>query len=581
MTSTFPSAPDNILNDVVNGTAEKDLHPTLHNKLADAINAVQSSLLPGGALTSLTVGSGDERAWVTTPVDPTHLLKVLEGTNAAPVTAYGPSLKVVRTVAIPGGVVGDGVDRVAAIQAQAHGTSANQVQPIGVFAWATSDGTAGVNASGDACGVYGMGTAQAAGVGMGLGGFFLGTCNSITPGAKACGLEVDVQNAGTGTVDHSFNPTGFPDTCALAIYAAGPHRAGCAVYIDNGYGQQFDVGIGFARAVNNSKTGAIVSAAIRDDSVGATTLLVNGTHTNAIDTSGATLSGSALRIGGGQSISSPGTIVMAPTTAIEQRNGTNAQQLSIYNTYTDASNYERLAIAWTGNICQVLTQQAGTGVSRSLWLGTSGATSVNFVVAGSQRWQINNGGHFLAVTDNAYDIGIGGFRPRNLTLGGLLDAPLLTPTGNVVEQRNGVTAQTLRIFGTYTDASNYERLTILAGATCDILAEQAGTGGARNMRIGTGSTGNLVIMTQATGRWRFDGATGSFYAQADNTYDIGTTGARPRNLFVGGAVATGVKAGAPVDADVNTPTDGMIRLDSTNNRIYARVGGAWRYAALT
>jgi len=56
---------------------------------------------------------------------------------------------------------------------------------------------------------------------------------------------------------------------------------------------------------------------------------------------------------------------------------------------------------------------------------------------------------------------------------------------------------------------------------------------------------------------------------------------RPRNGFFAGAVATGVKAGAAIDGDITNPTDGMIRIDSTNGRIYVRYSGAWHYAALT
>jgi len=36
-------------------------------------------------------------------------------------------------------------------------------------------------------------------------------------------------------------------------------------------------------------------------------------------------------------------------------------------------------------------------------------------------------------------------------------------------------------------------------------------------------------------------------------------------------------AGAPTHA----PADGSLHLDDTNNRLYARVGGEWRFAALT
>lgn len=44
-----------------------------------------------------------------------------------------------------------------------------------------------------------------------------------------------------------------------------------------------------------------------------------------------------------------------------QRNGTNAQAYRLYNTYTDASNYERGFIQWNSSVLEVGTEGAGTG----------------------------------------------------------------------------------------------------------------------------------------------------------------------------------------------------------------------------
>jgi hypothetical protein len=96
---------------------------------------------------------------------------------------------------------------------------------------------------------------------------------------------------------------------------------------------------------------------------------------------------------------------------LAQRNGANAQASLIYNTFTDASNYERLSIAWASNICTIQTQEAGTGTQRAMRLGASGAAN----------WEISTSGHLLAVNDNTYDIGAtGATRPKNLYLGGTL-----------------------------------------------------------------------------------------------------------------------------------------------------------------
>ena len=46
---------------------------------------------------------------------------------------------------------------------------------------------------------------------------------------------------------------------------------------------------------------------------------------------------------------------------VAQRNGTNAQTYRLYNTYTNASNYERAKLAWNSNVFEIGTEGAGTG----------------------------------------------------------------------------------------------------------------------------------------------------------------------------------------------------------------------------
>ncbi len=51
---------------------------------------------------------------------------------------------------------------------------------------------------------------------------------------------------------------------------------------------------------------------------------------------------------------------------IDQRNGTSAQTFNLYNTFTDASNYERLGATWSGNVLTLAAQAAGTGTQRRI-----------------------------------------------------------------------------------------------------------------------------------------------------------------------------------------------------------------------
>lgn len=104
---------------------------------------------------------------------------------------------------------------------------------------------------------------------------------------------------------------------------------------------------------------------------------------------------------------------------LAQRNGTAAQSYRLYNTYTDASNYERGVMDWgtTANTLTIGTQKAGTGSTRA----------INFVVGGVNPFSISTVGHFLAGTDNTYDIGASAAtRPRTGYFGTSVIAPAAT-----------------------------------------------------------------------------------------------------------------------------------------------------------
>lgn len=65
---------------------------------------------------------------------------------------------------------------------------------------------------------------------------------------------------------------------------------------------------------------------------------------------------------------------------LAQRNGVNAQTLRVYNTFTDASNYERGKIEWASNVLRIGTEKAGTGTARGLEFQTDGATRLSIPV---------------------------------------------------------------------------------------------------------------------------------------------------------------------------------------------------------
>jgi hypothetical protein len=99
---------------------------------------------------------------------------------------------------------------------------------------------------------------------------------------------------------------------------------------------------------------------------------------------------------------------------LAQRNGANAQAFRLYNTYTDASNYERGFASWSTNLFQIGTEKAGTGVARNVQFLRDGTTHIT--LSGSVT--IGNV-NLLFSTDNSYDIGASGAnRPRNAYFGG-------------------------------------------------------------------------------------------------------------------------------------------------------------------
>jgi hypothetical protein len=92
------------------------------------------------------------------------------------------------------------------------------------------------------------------------------------------------------------------------------------------------------------------------------------------------------------------------------RHGANAQTFNIYNTYTSSTSYESGFLSWSGNVFHIGTAKgSGGGTARSLRFWTDTA----------DRWEISTTGHFVAVSDNTYDIGASGSaRPRNVYVAG-------------------------------------------------------------------------------------------------------------------------------------------------------------------
>lgn len=147
---------------------------------------------------------------------------------------------------------------------------------------------------------------------------------------------------------------------------------------------------------------------------------------NVVMSASPTLSGTAAlsnaSLSGSLNFNSDTYLTRDAANTLVQRNGANAQAFRVYNTYTDASNYERGYFRFNSNVLEIGFESSGTGISsRSVLLqSSSGILSLNgggglsLNSGGTARFTISGSG-FLAATDNTLDIGASGAnRPRDI-----------------------------------------------------------------------------------------------------------------------------------------------------------------------
>jgi hypothetical protein len=158
--------------------------------------------------------------------------------------------------------------------------------------------------------------------------------------------------------------------------------------------------------------------------------------------------------------------------------------------------------------------------------------------------------------NKAGDIMTGNLQVNALATSGggltLIDTVLARDAANTLAQRNGVTSQAFRLYNTFTDSSNYERLSLRwVGNVGIVSTENAGTGSSRVLRIG-----NTSIMD-------FDDATGLISASrsgssATTIFQVGGTGYTSTGLlFTRLAPSINQASGTYTVLDIN-PTETAI-----------------------
>jgi hypothetical protein len=212
-------------------------------------------------------------------------LYIAQASTASPDTTAAPTGKVVRTSAVTQATINaaesstgsDGGDVLAAFMGVHVGTAASETQTVGLAGFAKNGSNSEENP--DACGLYGVGRITA-GTSIQAGAFGLfavGRRDVAT--ATATGAEIQSQNY-TATPG-SYKSNGSSDTKGIWLNANGEADSGVGFQIQNAFGRQFKVGIGFGNQLTGGLTGGVAESSIRDDSTSEIAYDVRGTHSKA------------------------------------------------------------------------------------------------------------------------------------------------------------------------------------------------------------------------------------------------------------------------------------------------------------
>lgn len=237
----------------------------------------------------------------------------------------------------------------------------------------------------------------------------------------------------------------------------------------------------------------------------------------------------------------------------------------------------------TGNLGP-LTLSGGAGTFVSLQIANSTYWSLNGVTTGS-----NTVGHIIAQVDNSYDIGSrdGGttpLRPRTIYAGTSVEISGLTAAGDPFDA-TGAANGTIRAHITNTDAGSAAVAEVRVQGDSAIgqfrtlstgHPDGAGVGVVTAANLHFASSGSSIdFRTGGTGvgstRWRIlaSGSGSHLVTVADNTYDIGASGAtRPRTIYVGTSLEVGTTTGSSAAGDLQAG-DGTRELfyDASTNTV--------------
>lgn len=169
----------------------------------------------------------------------------------------------------------------------------------------------------------------------------------------------------------------------------------------------------------------------------------------------------------------------------------------------------------------------------------------------------------------------------HVTYGAAQDLITARDAANTLAQRNGTNAQVSRIYSTYTDASNYERLSFsFSGGIPVIQPEAAGTGSARALAIYAAAS-TLYLGNGGGQKWTITEA--HLLPATDNTADVGASAQAVKDVYVDGRIYSGgiafASLGTPANGTLVYCTDCTFAdpcAGSGTGAFAKRLNGAWR-----
>lgn len=211
-------------------------------------------------------------------------MNLLHGTSASPVTAAQPTVKVSRTEKasraaigeITGSTASDGAAGLCAGHFSSRGVAGSEGQAVGLFGSATNESSYEAEDGPDAAGGYFLGRITGGTSTLASSYGIVAYGRRDVASANYNGAEIGAINY-TSTAE-SYSPGGSKGR-GIWLVAGGESDSAVGIAINNPFGRQFDVGIGFGNGEMGGKVGGVKSASFRDDSTAERSIRIRGTHT--------------------------------------------------------------------------------------------------------------------------------------------------------------------------------------------------------------------------------------------------------------------------------------------------------------